>query len=302
MANNLIYSEFFDKYLKDKLSENERIAFEEKVNQDPLLRSELKMQSDIYVALGETRKAALKSRLDQIPVNNLGWFTSQGARMAMVIGSAFVVTVGSYFYFSSVNHDKQWQPHVNIDPAFTVTDQIKEKLSAPVPVLKPDHQLKKPSANPVADELVVASGKASKKQIFTKQTEAESIPDIKRPELITDFEEDTQKINYNDFEAPQEKIVENTVVDNANIDIENVVNQQYNFHYQFIDNKLYLYGNFSSTPYKIIALNFDQNRKLFLEYNDHFYGIDSQQKAIAPLQAIEDTVLLKELKKIHVSN
>lgn len=82
-------------------------------------------------------------------------------------------------------------------------------------------------------------------------------------------------------------------------DIENRQHRLYDFHYQFLDNKLFLYGDFGQTPYEIIALNLAEGRHLFLKYDTRFYTIDSQQTEVAPLQAIEDSVLINALKNIH---
>lgn len=305
MDNNLVYSEFFDKYLKGKLSEKERIAFEKKVRQDPLLHSELKLQKEIYTALGESRKAALKSRLEQIPVNAVGWFNTSGTKLAVVISSVLIVATGSYFYISSKITDRSEHTVVDIEASYADTKLSKDNMTVSIPRPTIDQALTETTDSKV-NTTERLSGNLNVQQKLSAKTnkniEKELLPEIKRPDLNTSFTEETQKINYEDFEEPKEHIVESTAFDKSNVDIEAVFHDQYTFHYQFKDNKLYLYGNFESTLYKIIALNFDKGKKLFLEFNEHFYTIDNRQAEITPLQMIEDTVLLKELKKISTKH
>lgn len=303
MDNKLIYSEFFDKYLKGKLSEKERTAFEKKVGQDPLLHSELKLQKDIYVALGEARKAALKSRLEQVPVNNVGWFNISAAKLAAVIGSVLVVTTASYFYINNKTADSS-EPHVvEIDPSYAIPKLSEDNVDISIPRPSVD-QIERSaeistSITRESESLSVAADAEQKQTITAKNKEKDLLPEITRPDLNTSFAEETQKINYEDFEAPKKQIVESMAFDDNKVDIETVFHERYNFHYQFEDNKLYLYGNFGDTLYKIIALNYDKRKKLFLEFNEHFYAIDNKQVEIAPLRMVEDTVLLKELQRIN---
>ncbi len=303
MANNIIHSEFLDRYLKNKLSEAERMAFEEKARQDPLLGSELNFQKDIYKALGEARKNALKSRLNQIPVNEIGWYNGYSIKIAAAVSSVLILATGTYFYFNHTAEEDLLSGVVNIESNITPDDHLhQENLSVPVP--KKD-ELEQATVETFAVEKkkniqneIVTIPAEKKTEAGEKNNSKALLPDITRPELVTDFEEETQGVNYKDFEIPAEKMMEHTLYENAGLDVENIVHHQYNFHYQMIEHKLYLYGNFQDTPYKIIALNFDEGKKLFLEYNEHFYRLNNKQQEIASLQAIEDSVLLKELKKI----
>lgn len=300
MDNHLIYSEFFDRYLKGKLSESEQEVFEEKVRQDPLLSSEIKFQKEVFSALGEARKAALKTRLDQVPVNNTGWFGMQAGRWAAVVSAVLVITTGSYFYLSRAV-DTSEKHIIDIDPDYAVTDNMKNDLPvvpAPVPNKDQQHQKSVDIASRSSVEVPEGSKDGSGEIPQHVNQEKTFVPDITRPDLVTGFAEDTQTINYQDFEAPEEKIAGNSAYDDAHIDIENIPHRQYNFHYQFIDHKLYLYGDFKGVPYKIIALNSEKDKRLFLEYNGHFYAISDEQKEIVPLHPIEDSIFLRKLNRM----
>ncbi len=294
MDHSVIYSEFFDRYLKNQLSAKERAAFEEKVAQDPLLLSEIRLQKEICAALGETRKAALKTRLNQVPVSHTGWIHMQGSKLALVLGSALVITAGSYFYYTS-RPVRESQPTLSITALPPAVDQA--------PVLVPE---------PSAGSLEQAAGKKDAPadnrvenkntrviQLVEKSTPEEHLPAITRPELVTGFAEDSQTVHYQDFVPPGKATPDHSPSAQVYPDIENRQHRLYDFHYQFLDNKLFLYGDFGQTPYEIIALNLAEGRHLFLKYDTRFYTIDSQQTEVAPLQAIEDSVLINALKNIH---
>lgn len=297
MDNRLIYSEFFDRYLKGKLSESEKEAFEEKVRQDPLLTSEIRFQKELFSALGETRKAALKTRLDQIPVNNTGWFGMQAGRLAAVVSTVLVVATCSYFYFSHTE-DTSEKHFIDIDPDYAVTDNMKSNLPVPAPTFgNHQHQESDEAASSFSAE-VPEGNKGVPEGTQSVDQEKSFIPEITRPDLTTSFAEDTQTVNYQDFEAPEGRIAGNAAYEDVHIDIESTFHHQYSFHYQFIDNKLYLYGDFEDIPYKIIALNSEKNKRLFLEYHGNFYAISNEQKEVAPLNPIEDSVVLGELNRV----
>ena len=295
MDHAVIYSEFFDRYLKNKLSDKERAAFEEKAAQDPLLRNEVRLQKEICTALGETRKAALKSRLNQVPVSHTGWAYLQGTKLAMILGSALVITAGLYHYTSRPGQESQ--PALDItstEPATT------HKTPAAVPPLTAPARSDEQAAVKKSASAAVASKKSDKTiRQAEKNTRTESLPAITRPDLVTGFAEDSQTVHYQDFVSPGNSTPNQSTSAQVHPDVENRQHHLYNFHYQFLDNKLYLYGDFGQTPYEIIALNLAEGRHLFLKYDTRFYTIGTQQTEVVPLQVIEDSVLVNALKKIH---
>jgi hypothetical protein len=71
--------------------------------------------------------------------------------------------------------------------------------------------------------------------------------------------------------------------------------ENFNFHYQFYQGKLFLYGDFGKSPYQIIELNTNFGKKLFLFYDSTFHTIKNEQVIVAPLEEITDQNLVSEL-------
>ncbi|WKN30251.1 hypothetical protein PZB74_14895 [Porifericola rhodea] len=307
---DFIYSEKFDNYLKGKLSQEEKLALEDKVQQDPLLRNELKLQKEIFNSLGDARKAYLKSRLDQVPVNTVAWYNFSGIQWAAVISSVFFLAGGTYFYTTQQNNTtvSEFIPERSID----ISGQVGENqiaLESPKPVLSvPEYKEEKPddtsltaSSQPMLDNTATSQKLAEvESEAGTSNFEKTvALPQIVRPDVVSTFTEDTQQINYEDFEAPDKSLMQAPERLASEVEIENVVDSKYNFHYQLFNNRLYLHGDFEGNPYKIIALNKEESKTLFLEYNGGFYNLKLEQKEIAPLKIIKDSTMIKALTKIR---
>jgi hypothetical protein len=73
-------------------------------------------------------------------------------------------------------------------------------------------------------------------------------------------------------------------------------NKKYDFHYQFKDGKLFLYGPFENDLYEILEFFSDDKRTMFLFYQENFYLLKDDNEKLKPLGAIQDPSLIKKLK------
>jgi len=291
MDQHFSYSEQVDLYLKGKLSSSERIAFEEKIQQDPLLQSEMKLQQEIHQAISETRRAGLKARLDQVPIEQTPWFIGSTFKTAAVV-SALVVSVATYLAFAPTDSEISYEIDI-VEEGFE-SYAPEAGLEAPKPQALPEQQPKIANTAPVAEEATVPQPAITKKEELV-------IPTVQRPSVTSDFSEDPIQLDYSDFEAPQKQALQNNTVNDANIAVEWIVDTDHTFRYQFYDDKLFLHGNFEADPYKVIAFNAKSVRRLFLEHAGQFYQLQ-EQKQIAPLVPIKDTALVKELRSLSAVN
>jgi len=292
MDQHFSYSEQVDLYLKGKLSDSERIAFEKKIQQDPLLQSEMKLQQEIHQAISETRRAGLKARLDQVPIEQTPWFIGSTFKTAAVVSALVVTSVATYLAFTPTDSEISYEIDI-VEEGFE-SSAPEAGLEAPKPQALPEQQPKIANTSPVAEEATVPRPAITKKEELV-------IPTVQRPSVTSDFSEDPIQLDYSDFEAPQKQALQNNTVNDANIAVEWIVDTDHTFHYQFYDDKLFLHGNFEADPYKVIAFNAKSVRRLFLEHAGQFYQLQ-EQKEIAPLVPIEDTVLVKELRGLSAVN
>ena len=78
--------------------------------------------------------------------------------------------------------------------------------------------------------------------------------------------------------------------------VETVTDKRYNFHYQFKNDKLYLYGTFEKNLYEIMEFFSNNKRTMFLFYKDNYYLLNEENDKVKPLTPISDEALLKKLK------
>lgn len=303
---DFIYSEKFDNYLKGKLSKNEKHALEDDFQQDPLLHSEVKLQQEIYHSLSDARRSYLKSRLDQIPVNTNVWYELTGIQLAAIV-SSFVFLAGGIYFYSTYDYE--------IEPVISVADiEISEQNSViPLENLQPKLPVAEFKDEQPSEETMTASvdnasinlqsnvAERSEKELRSEPTpvsDKDEIPNFVRPDVLSHFKEDSQQIDYDDFEVPDKTLLQASEASNAEVEIETLLDSKYTFHYQLFNNKLYLHGDFQGIPYKVIALNQDENKRLFLEYDGAFYKLKLEQKEVSPLEAIQDSVMINALNKI----
>ena len=298
--NDFIYTEKFDKYLKGKLDDSEKLALEEEIRQDPLLNHEVGLQKDIYRALGDERHMLLKSRLDDVTVNTSGWLNLTGLQWAAVITSFFLISTGSYYY---LEYKEPSLVSATIDISYEDADQpiVREKTIPEIPL--PLYKEEAPEDGEMSASIETTPDtdfSRSEKRVEADELDEESslLTEIVRPDVMSDFAEEDQQINYTDFEAPDKTIFEKAEISTADVTVETAIDADYSFHYKLKDQKLFLYGDFQGIPYKIIALNREGNKKLFLEYLDKYYSLDQSQTKVVPLIEIKDPAIVKALERL----
>ena len=288
MNPNLTYT--IDRYLKGKLSEEERHALEEKMQQDPLLAQEVTWQKDIFHALGDVRRAALKGRLDSVVIHPTPHFFGQRWLAAAAVGTLLLVG-SAYYYLTSKEAELAVVPQKVAAPLAYPEAYILQRVpqrSAPAvvaPVIVPS-------------ENFPSEVKASRTSSATTQPVQ---PTVVPPQVTSQFDEDTPAVDYRDFEAPEKSALQENAYQKENVTVEALSDNRYTFHYRFFDNKLYLHGDFDRIPYKIIALNTGDDKKLFLEFDGSYYRI-SKHKTAVPLVEIKDPALLENLKSVGAIN
>ena len=129
---------------------------------------------------------------------------------------------------------------------------------------------------------------------------SEKTPEVTMPDIVDPFETEVAEDNVEeDLSVPA-----NTTTTELNLrsklDVEIKMKRKYNFHYQLIEQKLVLYGDFEDEPFEILEINKDNGGiDLYLYYKDNFYGIDQGSKKIEALKEIADPVLIQRLQALR---
>jgi hypothetical protein len=300
MSQDFTYT--IDRYLKGHLSEEELQAFREEMQQDPLLAHEVKWQKDIYRALGDARRAALKSRLDKVTVPTspyavgTWWLTAAAVGVLLLAGSA-------YYYLTPETSTLGTLPHVEApltySKAYTV-QRIPQRSAPRVDAPRVDAlgvDTPRAEAPATTSAPVPQSVSTSEVSGATPTKAPRTQPVVARPQVVSQFDDEAPVVDHSHFSAPTETALPASSYHEEEVTIEARADDRYSFHYQFFDHKLYLHGNFDQAPYKVIALNTKSSKKLFLEFGGSYYRI-SRTETVAPLVKIEDTVLIESLEAV----
>ena len=115
------------------------------------------------------------------------------------------------------------------------------------------------------------------------------------PEVIEEFADEERA---DSIELPDHDLFKSGNVESNTFDIEVKSDPNYNFHYKFENDQLYLYGDFSAEPYEILEIKDLEDGGIFLFYMDKYYLLNRQQSAISPLTEITGEENLAKLKQM----
>ena len=292
----MINYDSIEEYLNGTLSKDQMEGFELKLEQDPEFKREFDFQNDIIESLKNTRKAELKARLNDVQVGSGIGIGSTGS--IVKISSAIIITAGigilSYFTLFDKTATK--------DPSTTSNiEQILTEESQPEITQKEDteQQEESPSKPESIDQSTNEKSPTDTegKQTAVRDTQKEFIttPVPVKPEIIEDFPEDQETV----VDVPDNTLPESTITfTKSNIEIDIQDDEQYDFHYRFVDDRLFLYGDFHDGVYEIIEIREGDIKSIFLYYNMKFYALDKSRKIITSLQEIKDDELRFKLERI----
>jgi len=275
--------ELIDDYLSNRLNGSEKEAFEKQLENDPSLKSDLDFQKQIIEGIRTARATELKAMLSKVPVG--GTTISMDfsvVKMAAGIVAAGVVGAAIYFYAT----------HGELPPfnkAATDLNKKTEELQKPE-AIEPD----KTKVAPDSTEEKVITPAPVKESAKPKQQPA--VKPVEKPKLeVTDPSADLQQDNSSDNEPSANIRRSDISPSHVQVDIDSS-NKKFDFHYQFIGNKLMLFGDFDRALYEVLEINGD-NHALFFFYKNAYYLLDENEHKITRLEAIKDASLINKLKE-----
>ena len=250
--------------------------FEKQLHTDPLLRSEFELQKDIIHSIKDFRKAQLKTKLDQVPVN-VGPSTLVGVKAAAALVISGIIGVGTYLYLSApdeiatpITETVAPVENLQVQPE-AITELPDELPTTEVEVVEeavvtpPKTTVEQPTSVPVTEPTkVVEEELAAVKPIVNS-------PDLIDPNLNEAEAEES-------IEIPTAALAQDGMADNSVVAVETAKKDDNMFHYQYYSGKLYLYGDFRDIPYEILELNSANGKRLFIFYDNAYYKISDDQQ------------------------
>ncbi|MFZ6013635.1 MAG: hypothetical protein ACOYXT_25070 [Bacteroidota bacterium] len=275
--------ELLDDYLANRLGEQEKTAFEQKLESDPDLKREFNLQRDLVKSIKNARVAELKAILNTTPVPPIsGGENTVVIKVAVWSVVAALIATGLYFYLKSETEIERQQP---------VSTEIATPEQKDAATTEKTESVKATDESGVTEQMVTPKKKA------TPQQEAESQPAEETQQPVLDVFDPSEETEPNTAEAQAE---ENGAKSSRGLSIPvetDRSNKKYNFHFQFKDGKLFLYGPFEQNLYEILEFFSGEKRTVFLYYNNNYYLLGEGDSKVKPLQPISDANLIKKLKE-----
>lgn len=297
--------ELLDDYLTNRMSEQGRSAFEQKLKADPDLQHEFALQKRLIQGIKGARVTELKSMLNNVSVPPAGIGNTVATKIILGMVATVIIAGAAYIFL------KQQQ-------AIIPTPQI--KTEDPIPSSKPTESKVLPQTKSLEEE---PAQQHQPVEIDKNQTSAgteHSKPSLARKPDPLSAPAATKTENLKgpvlDVFTPEAEAEESTSTDGkTNTDNQNNLtpvasglvvetdrnNGRYTFHYQFRGSKLFLYGPFEKNLYEIMEFFADESRTVFLYYNDRYYLLAGGDEQVRPLSAISDGALLRKLKEYRSS-
>jgi hypothetical protein len=278
--------ELIDDYLTNRLSGEDKVAFETQISSDPSLNADLELQKQLIESVKNARAAELKSMLSQvqIPAGNSASFSTSTMRMAAsIIGAGLMIAAVSYYF--TTNKDAAPKMATSLEDSLRkVSPEEFEPLEEPV------------NPEPAKVKSLDIDEKA---KIETKKDEADPIIKNKPTQPKFDLVDPTNEIedgNKRSISNEKEEI-KKPVISASQVAVEiEASNKKYPFHYQFNQGKLLLYGSFDKSLYEILELN-GEKHSVFLFYKDSYYSLDESMHTITKLEPIKNVALVNKLKE-----
>ncbi len=274
--------ELLDQYLGSRLSAQDKAAFEKQLETDGDLKNEFRFQQKVIDSVRKARVTELKKMLNNIPVSSI---PSDGISLVSKVG-LFVLAaalVGTSLYFYMTQEDSTITQPSSTE---TVTDE-EPAITEPVTVEEPSKEALVESNPEETKETKIIKAPSSPTVVEKSKEE----PVAPSPLDVFDPTEESAKtggVDSNVNSAQESKV--------PSIIVETLTDKKYTFHYQFKDEKLYLYGAFEKNLYEIMEFFSDNKRTMFLFYKDNYYLLDEEDERVRALAAIKDTTLLQKLK------
>lgn len=298
------YNEIIDKYVSDKLTDQEKIDFSNMIDGDPSLAQEISLQEDIVSGLKEQRKAELKARLSSLEVPAGMSLTTKAIIAGSVIATLFI----GWTTYSNLKDTPTAQvletvdnEKVNMNPTvkevITKQETASSSNNSAADASKP--QLESVEANAVntsqVTEPTLVDISAEEVLIVDVNTNAIVHDDISEPDMDEDV-----TITKGIHDVPNHNLGQTDTKNASNshhIDIVTSKNKEIQYTWNKRSDKLTFFGKFDkSAPYFLIDMV--DSDQLYLKYQgDYYFLINSKEKLRLEDSKVTDERLISNLEK-----
>lgn len=305
-------------YLNQDMSDLDRSRFEKLIHDDPELHEEVELQESMMEAIRAERMLALKSGLSSVNISLWSTGLIQVAKVAaLVAGIGVSGAVGYKIYThqsellkkqatiqekqpvevaqpeTSLNKEEEYGVSVEsqaLNPAVIPFESKGSHGNAPKEPASFSNQASKESSS------ISYHSASPKSKVNTKQASELSSEELSGgAEIIEPTSKGVQAISTKDVVLPTDGITNKSALESVHPEVVIKRDNADRFHYQFADNKLVLYADFSNKLYEVLELNQDNTKRMFFCYDSKFYQLNPNQVEISPLKEVQDKGLIQIL-------
>lgn len=270
-----------DDYLANRLTPEQRAVFEQQVAADPALRNEVALQQTIVNGIRAARATELKNMLRNTVIQaEMRSFSGNPVfRIAASMAGIGLLLAASVYYIRS-------GPTA---PADTLGTDIAKHLSPALPVESAPEKQATGTAPGLRNVEVREPQKTS---------QAQQVNPIQKPELApADPSREFAEQSAPDHPGPSTEGRQGISRADVTVTV-NRTHQKFQFHYQFEQGALRLFGPFDNGLFEILEIQ-GETRNLFLFYQANYYGLSEEQSQVTRLEAVSNPDLLRLLKAYH---
>lgn len=301
-------------YLNQDMSDLDRSRFEKLIHDDPDLHEEVEMQESVMEAIRAERMLALKSGLSSVNISMWSTGLIELAKVAALVVGIGVAGVAGYQIYtnesSSGSQSTRKEKSVQ-EPTETVLQQPKladkalenrvdkpsigqfesnpSNGSDPIEPKQRSSAVRKESAS-ISYQAASPKTKPTTKLGLESAEETSSVSEMNEPASKA-----VQAISTKDIVVPTDGITNKSALESVHPEVVIKRDNADRFHYQFSDNKLVLYADFSNKLYEVLELNQDNTKRMFFCYDSKFYQLNANQVEISPLKEVQDKGLIQIL-------
>jgi len=296
---NLQTNELIDDYLLGRLSPPDAEAFEQQVKANPELANELAIQNDIINGISNTRRVALKARLNNLEIPKGNWFTNNATWLSVSAG-VIVLTILAFLYQNNTSTTVQTAETPQI-PQKEQNQTAKEGATKTNPSLPQETLASSSPAQEAPTKKGNVTKPAFKKEVRNKEVSSnEANSDLSDP-AVTKFEDETvlasKKGSGEEKEVEATKPVAKTA---QTLNAETITNSnQYTYHYKRNETRLTLYGNFSEKAYEVLEISGKSGTNYFMFHNGNYFSLASTDGEIRSLTPLTDEATIKKLANLR---
>ena len=272
--------EKIDLYLTGKLDAVDQSGFETLIASDSNLKEEVNFQKDMIDSIKKKEILRIKSNLNSIEVSLTSKFLQTKWLVSYALAGA--IAIGTYAgveYYNNDDNPKLTASNVELNTNHVNYYSDGETNTEPVEVNN--------SENVVSNESTDSETEVSSTKITIEDASPITIND-------NDQEENFDK---GDVEVGSNPVVTN-VTKASNVDVKINTTRGKKVEYQFYEDKLYLYGNFTtSDPYVIYDIPTNYGTEYYFKIAKKYYKLEPNQVEKKELNPIENLELIKELDK-----